>query len=783
MEGLDFVAEGLLVPVLVAGCFAAVVLAWAYVRAPGAAGMRFAAWLLKLVAIAALLFVLVEPVYRSTRPRPGANLFVILGDNSQSMLLRDQGQRESRGSQLKRYWRTESTWHTRLGQDFDLRIHQFDTRLKPLGDAQELTFDGRASMLVDAVKAVRDRYRGRPVAGILLMTDGNSTDAFPQGFDFGSLPPIYPVVSDSQGSPQDIRIERVTVNESNFEAAPITIQAEVSNVGYANQPLICELFSENGEQAADPITIFDATEDKAAPVRFRIRPPGAQVAFYRIRVHAKSEPKAFAESSISNEATLLNNERLVAVNRRSGPYRVLYVGGRPNWEYKFLNRAVQDDPEVSLAALIRIALKEPKFDFRSRSDERTNPLYRGFGNKDDDSAEQYNEPVLLRQGIQDDEELRDGFPKAEEDIYRYDAIILDEVEAKFFTVDQLSLIQSFVSQRGGGFMMLAGADSFWNGGYEHTPIAELLPVYLDRMENPQQSRYRFLLTREGQLQPWLRLRSLESEELRRLEQMPPFQTLNRVRGIKPGSTVFAEARELQSGDSFPAVVTQRFGKGQAAAILVGDLWRWHLRRDDPTTRDPEKAWRQTIRWLVSDVPRRVELEVQRPDDDAYQAIVLAVRVKDEVFKPLENATVEVRVRTPDGEALSLRATASDLEPGAYHLRFVPGQSGAHRASVTVTGPDGALIAEKEIGWAAEPAREEFDTLAINREQLSQLASETGGEVLSITDLNSFVSSIPNRKIPITEPWTYPLWHHWSIFLIVSLCLAGEWGLRRWKGLP
>ena len=71
------------------------------------------------------------------------------------------------------------------------------------------------------------------------------------------------------------------------------------------------------------------------------------------------------------------------------------ISGRPNWEFKFLRRALQEDDEVEVVGLIRIARREPKFDFRSRFGESTNPLFRGFGNQDDETAEQYDQPVLL----------------------------------------------------------------------------------------------------------------------------------------------------------------------------------------------------------------------------------------------------------------------------------------------------------------------------------------------------------------------------------------------------
>ena len=57
-------------------------------------------------------------------------------------------------------------------------------------------------------------------------------------------------------------------------------------------------------------------------------------------------------------------------------------------------------------------------------------------------------------------ELRDGFPKTADELYRYHAIVLDDLEAGFFTPDQLTLLRNFVSQRGGGLLMLGGPDSF-----------------------------------------------------------------------------------------------------------------------------------------------------------------------------------------------------------------------------------------------------------------------------------------------------------------------------------
>jgi hypothetical protein len=37
-------------------------------------------------------------------------------------------------------------------------------------------------------------------------------------------------------------------------------------------------------------------------------------------------------------------------------------------------------------------------------------------------------------------------------------------------------------------------------------------------------------------------------------------------------------------------------------------------------------------------------------------------------------------------------------------------------------------------------------------------------------------------MPITETWSYPIWHTPFLFIFALGCLISEWGLRRAKGL-
>lgn len=760
---------------------ALLVVAWSYLSKGAFPWLRLSAGLLKATAVIALALCLVEPLLSGVRPRPGANLFVILADNSQSLRLRDRGHRKTRGEELAAQLQEGTDWYTRVAQDFDVRRYLFDTRIRPVSDFSDIQFDGNASSLAATLSNVAGRFQNRPIAGVLVFTDGNATDWKDSVLEAG-LPPIYPVVLGADKPSKDISVTRVSVNQTNFEASPVTILAEAQCHGYVGEAIVFQLLDESG-QALQRHTLKQQDEAETLVHRFLLKPEEPGISFYRVRVFAESEEKQLDRPEKTSEATLANNTRLLMVDRGGGPYRVLYVTGRPNWDFKFLRRAMQEDDEVDLVGLVRIAKRESKFTFRGHLDEQKNSLYRGFDNEEDEDAEHYDQPVLLRIGTEDEVELRDGFPKGADQLFRYHALIVDDLEAGFFTQDQMSLIQEFVSRRGGGLLMLGGRDAFAGGKYRRTPIGDLLPVYVDLpTAEPTDTSYALSLTRDGWIQSWVRLRSTEEDEEQRLEVMPGFHAVNRVRSIKPGATVLAQVTS-ETGEAYPALVAQRFGKGRTAALLIADMWRWQMRRLETEENDLLKSWRQTVRWLVADVSGRVTVQTRRKLDDPSGMLEISVLVRDEVYQPLDNATVTIEIRTPDDREIELTAAASEAQAGEYLAWFTPREEGAYRAEVVATSPDGSEAGRRATGWASQPATEEFQTLRPDRALLERIAKATQGKLVETKELPSLINSLPNRKIPITEPWIYPLWHQWSVMLLAASCLIGEWGLRRWKGLP
>jgi hypothetical protein len=779
----------------------------AYGRAPTDGRTRLWGGLLKAAGLSLLALCLVEPLWSGARAKPGENLFLLVGDNSASLQIQSEpGQ--TRGAWLKGLLtNSEATWQVRLAQDFDVRRYLFDSRLVKVESFDALSFGGASSSLHGVLTSLAERYAGRPLAGVLLFTDGNATDAgqpfadLPEGV---TLPPIYPVLPPGHAPPPDLSVTRVSVSETLFEDTPITVQVEVAATGLTGEPLVLELVDEQGTvvQQSRHVVGVDAAADGSGPdaegvrsesgraaesvsTRFQARPAQPGLTFYTVRV-ARDEEAAtvFTDPARTSEATQANNRRLVAVNREGRPFRVLYVGGRPNWEYRFLHRSVVDDPQVELVGFLRIARKEAKFDFRGRADESSNPLFRGFKKDGDEETETYDEPVIVRLGTRDPAELRTGFPREKTELFAYDALILDDVEAAFFTRDQLTLIERFTAQRGGGVMMLGGIDAFREGGYDRTPVADLLPVYLDRAMAgpPAAAGYQFRLTRDGWLQPWMRLRSNEQDERTRLAGMPPFRTVTRLESVKPGARVLATVG-TENEAPLPAVVAQRYGAGRSMAVLIGDLWRWSLQRPEGADNDLPQAWRQWIRWMVSENPRRLEVVASPSGEGPHSPVTLAIRARDAEYQPLENPQLTVRVTPPGGSPVDLQAEPSSTEAGLYVASFAPREAGAYRADVSLKGEPGEPRQSVAVGWTSNPAADEFRQTAVDTSAMQRLAAQTGGEVVSAAELESFVASLPTRRVPVTETWTSPLWHRSWMFALVLLCLIGEWGLRRLRGLP
>lgn len=743
---------------------------------------------LKSAAVALLALCLLDPQVSRSRAKPGENIVVLLVDQSASMGIGEQNDSsKTRGERTAELLNPEQPWHQRLAQDFDVRKYTFGTQLNRVDGFRELTFESEASNLAAAVNGLKTRFERQPLAAILLFSDGNSTDGLPAELAKVGVP-VFPVVEPSADTLEDIAVSDISVTQTNFEDSPVRIQARVQFHGPRPDRVVASLEQVSPQGEATKIIetqTIPVPEDRDLLIRMQLRPDRSGALFYRLNVRNEKESSSGTQETC--EATLANNERLIAVNRDPRIARILYVGGRPNWEHKFLNRALADDPQLQLSSLIRIAAREARFDFRGRAGESTNPLFRGFKSEADEATEDYSQPVLIRLNMRDASELSEGFPKEKRRLYEFDGLILDDVEAGFFSHDQQVLIDRFVAERGGGLMMLGGVNSFRNGKWDRTPVADALPVYLNApfdgpSQSPTREFYSWGLTREGWLEPWMRLRETEQAELSRLDESQKLSILSRISQTKPGARILAEMTDTK-GNRFPAIVIQQYGQGRSAAVLPGDIWKEFMHAETPEQqKDPARFWRQVARWLTGDGLKRLDVQLATTPGNGFPVTQIQVRVRNREFQPDENARVNVQVQTPDGSEIPLDVQPSLEEPGLFEATFVARESGPYVAQVTIPGQGDDPVQKTEVGWTSDPTAKEFESVAVNQTLLEQLVDQTGGKIIPQAQLLNEVSALSHREVPLMEVETRPLWHSpWVLLLAIAL-LCGEWGLRRRKGL-
>ncbi|WP_221028971.1 glutamine amidotransferase [Actomonas aquatica] len=746
---------------------------------------------LRGLGIALLLLALLDPQWIVSRAKRGANIVAVIADNSRGLDITEIGADTTRAAVLREALLAPDTpWLDDLSREFQLRSYAFDRDLRRIASFEQLDHRGNRSDLGTALRQLRDRLADQPLAGVVLLTDGNATDLDATLPNLDGLPPIYPVVIGAPNSVRDLRISRADLRQTAFDDAPVAVRTAITGTGLdgAATTLRIAPLDQSLASALPPARSLDLPTDPTAvaDTTFEWRPSGSGVQFYTVSAQLTDA------DSTNAEATPLNNRRHLMIDRGRPAYRILYVGGRPNWEFKFLNRALADDPQLDLVALLRLARREPKFEFRGGAGESNNPLFRGFDGETD-AAPRYDEPVLTRLNTRDEEELRAGFPRTAEELFAYDAIILDDVEAAFFNTSQQMLLRRFAAERGGGLLFLGGADTLENGGYADSPLAAALPIYLDRRaDRAPRGELRWDLTREGWVEPWVRILPNAEDERNRLADMPAFLIANGLTDTKPGATVLASLTD-DEGRTFPGLAAQRFGAGRVAAVTVGDLWRWGL-QDAGSQADLARFWRQLSRWLVTDVPSQVELQLA-PAEDAPEAMRLRVTVRDEAYRPLDLARVNLTIEHVVGSGeptqnafttVTLTAEPEIDAPGRYTATFTARDPGAYRVSAEVTDRTGKLLGRDDGGWVHDPLSAEFASLEPNLALLEALAFKTGGQVLQLADregLANLSATLTRAPAPITESRSLPLWHNGVIFILMLGCWTAEWIWRRWKGLP
>ncbi len=696
---------------------------------------------LRLALLAFLIILLMRPVIVVPSIIPQSSAVAILTDDSLSMQLEDENGR-SRIQAAKELLAPNADFVRGLEAKFKTNLYRFSLTTEKIKEASQLAATGTATDLAGALGEVVRDVTGVPLAAIVLLTDGAANTPRDLTAQLRELRARnIPVFTVGLGSPErfkDAELARINAPRRVLVGSAVIAELLVRLSGYGPNKVTIAV-SEDGKAIKTEQFEIKGSEAQSVTIEFTPAAPGAHRYTFQL-------------TPLEGETTVENNALEALVEIVDTHPKVLYIEGEPRWEYGFMRKALtRNEKNLILVSILRSA--DGKF---------------------------------YRQGIENPQELESGFPKTEEELFAYQGLILGSIEANFFSYDQLKNIEQFVARRGGGFLAIGGSRSFDAGRYANTPIAALLPLYLDDLagepELPEVSNFKAVLTARGRLHPVTRLSEQRELSEKAWNELPPITIPEVLIGTKPGATVLIEARSVRDAQrTVPLLVEERYGRGRTLALTANDTWRWRMELDSKNT-SHENFWRQLLRYLVSTTPSPIEVSSERDVYAAGDPVKLRAEVNDKKFEPIRDAQLKARITKPSGNSIELPMQFNfGEEANDYLAEFTPDEMGLYQIELTARRGETSL-GTAESHFLVTNRTREFHDAAQNIELLKRIAAETGGQYYPLSKARDLIEEITYLEGRNSERVSKELWDMPINFIVLIGLVSAEWFLRKRKGL-
>jgi uncharacterized membrane protein len=695
---------------------------------------------LRVALLAVLVFCLMQPALTLSSVVPQQNFVGILMDDSRSMQLTDEDGRVRSSFFGEAFTPEQSSLLRALSERFVLRFFRFSDGARRVDGVGDMTFDGTHTNLANALDAARSELSGVPLSGLVMVTDGADTGERPLTEAIVPLQaagvPVFTVGLGDESIEPDIELGRVELPREVLQGSTLMVDVVVTQHGFGRGSTVPVIVEDDTHILTEQdVELGPDGEPVVTRISLELDEPGAK----RVRFSIPAQPR---------ERVDRNNARNAWVDVVGEREKILYFEGEPRWEVKFTRRAVADDENLQLVLLQRTA--ESKF---------------------------------LRLEINDSTELEFGFPTTREELYRYRGLIIGSVEASFFTHDQLQMIADFVSERGGGLLFLGGLSSFAEGGWEGTPVEEVMPVVMGTPsgEDGFFSEIKVSPTPAGLAHPVVQLDAEPTALRERWEGLPPLTVVNPIREVRPGATVLLNG-ELDDGGQQVVLAYQRYGRGTSIALTAQDTWLWQMHADVPLEdQSHESFWKQMLRWMVDGVPDPVVAAASEEEVEPGEAVQLTATVRDSTFLDVNDATVIAAITGPTGVVQEVPLEWTVEEDGAYAAPFRPSDGGDYEIEIRAER-EGAPLGSA-ITWVhAAPSDREFFGAARRTQLLQRIAEDTGGQFYTRDNVSSLPEDITISGAGVTLVEELDLWDMPVLFLLMLMLMGAEWGYRRIRGL-
>jgi len=683
------------------------------------AGMR----LLFFLVLAWCLFRPMDKRRQSEQLKPR---FLVVTDTSASMALAPQKAIPTRWSVVQEV--LKQPWAQEIPLKAEMDCYTFDSVLGSKMTVKQLAgleAKGQGTRLRDSLQQVCDRYRGQPLAGILLLSDGLDTRELTDDWASASWPaPIFSVRLEPPNSWEetpDVRVMRVDTPRRVVAGWQSELTAVIGANGTKGEPINVQLYENDKLLQEMPTQIPAGGGTRELKFQLDHKAIGSYV--YKVRV-----------PPIPREVNIDDNEFSITVDVTDTKNRVLYVEGVPRFDFKFLKRALEKNKEISPIVL----LQGPDGSLMSMGHAGTVNL-----------------------------------TMAHEQLAQFKIVVLGNLDAHTLGDERAKALVKFVDE--GGSLILLGGDDAWSArGFAGSPLKDLVPVQMGSGEATE-GKLNVILTTEGKTHP-----ALQAVAQKWAKPMP-------VLSIYPTTDSSKGARVVMTADDKPLVVTQPYGQGKVAAILSNSLWRWQL--EPGQKEEYQTFWDGMIQWLMPQASKvdAFNLDLSADIEQMFlgETIVLSARIGGAQASKAGSVPVSVQIQTPDGRKIPFpmpqAASGAGKGPAVFNAEYKADVGGMHNAVATAT-IDGRPVQSGPFSFFVKPFTPETSPRGQNEAVLKALAQASGGQFLEKERVNEVLMGLNIRTSEEERVIYQSLWDSPFILGGLILLLALDWIMRKRKNM-
>ncbi len=719
--------------------------------------------LLVLRGLAGLLVCgfLLEPALERRAVRRIKNRVAIVLDRSRSMSLPAQAgpPQISRHAALQAFMTASEAALKKLGEHHLLDFYDLQGPLAATAAVQAPPPTGDTSDLLRALEQVTSSDSGRPLAGIVLISDG--ADNAELGDAHSELPDaardrlqklavrVNTMDASFADAFRDVAVAELASDEFAFVHNTFSLQAVIVANGYESLQIPVTLRKDGVAISTQQVTVTPAAPAK---VTFRIKPEQIGEFVYGVSVPPQSD-----------ETVTQNNDQTVVVQVIRDKIRVLQVAGRPNWDERFLRQHLKENPNADLVSF---------FILRTPSDDLSIPE---------------SELSLI------------PFPVGKlftSELSSFDVVIFQNFDFRpYHMAPYLPNIRDAV-HAGLGFVMVGGPESFAQGGYVGTALEEILPVRLTPASPAASSSdadqallpgpIRPMLTQAGAHHPATHLAQGGSSNAAAWQALPPWSAANRLGGLQPAAAALLVDGQAHGGDGkpLPLLAAMDVGNGRSMALATDSTWRWrfHSKSDGGAAeRAYSRLWSNMLRWLVRDPEHaRVRVTPHKRQFEAAEPVEIDLSVLGRDYEPVAGAHVAVTLLQADKQT-EKQSTVVTGERGLAQVRFEGLAAGAYRLTAHASAL-GEALGDGSGVFVVHGRSVEILQGTPRPALLAALAASTGGAHLALLPQSWQDIKVDDPKVlEVANRQITEIWDNGFALAAGLTLLVADWALRRRRG--